>query len=311
MKKYILPNKGNYYKANLHCHSTVSDGKLTPEQVKELYMSNGYSIVAYTDHDKFVTHNELTDENFLALNGAEIEILSEIPPNKFTKLCHFCIISSNDKPMEDIYEGCEKIYSTDGISSMMKKARDNGYFVTYNHPKWSMENYPVYMGYDGMHAMEIYNYNCIAEGIDERNSSEYDEMLRGGKKVFCLATDDNHNNPKYHDWFGGFTMIKSTDLAYNSICDALFAGDFYASEGPIIHDLWYEDGMVHITFDSANEAIIIKDSRAGRKVKAENGKTICEASFPIYENDGYFRIVVEATDGKRAYTNAYFISEIL
>ena len=37
MKKYLLPEKGNFYKANLHTHSTISDGKLTPEAVKEAY----------------------------------------------------------------------------------------------------------------------------------------------------------------------------------------------------------------------------------------------------------------------------------
>ena len=30
---YLLPEKGNFYKANLHCHTVVSDGALTPEQV--------------------------------------------------------------------------------------------------------------------------------------------------------------------------------------------------------------------------------------------------------------------------------------
>ena len=37
MKKYLLPKCGNDYKANLHCHSTISDGKLTPEEIKEAY----------------------------------------------------------------------------------------------------------------------------------------------------------------------------------------------------------------------------------------------------------------------------------
>ena len=31
MKHYILPKDGNFYRANLHCHSTLSDGSLTPE----------------------------------------------------------------------------------------------------------------------------------------------------------------------------------------------------------------------------------------------------------------------------------------
>ena len=38
MRKYLLPNTGKFYKANLHCHTTVSDGKSTPEEVKECYL---------------------------------------------------------------------------------------------------------------------------------------------------------------------------------------------------------------------------------------------------------------------------------
>ena len=74
MKKYLLPETGNFYKANLHCHTTYSDGRKTPEQVKERYKELGYSIVAYTDHDILVPHPELNDESFLALNGFEAEV---------------------------------------------------------------------------------------------------------------------------------------------------------------------------------------------------------------------------------------------
>ena len=72
-REYILSKDGNDYKANMHCHSTISDGTMTPQEVKDYYMANGYSIVAYTDHDLFVPHPELCDENFLALNGYEME----------------------------------------------------------------------------------------------------------------------------------------------------------------------------------------------------------------------------------------------
>ena len=40
MKKYLLPRTGKFYKANLHCHTNYSDGKKTPEEVKELYVMN-------------------------------------------------------------------------------------------------------------------------------------------------------------------------------------------------------------------------------------------------------------------------------
>ena len=70
MKKYLLPESGNSYKANLHCHTVLSDGCLNPEEVKEIYKNEGYSVVAYTDHDILIPHHgELSDDEFLALNG--------------------------------------------------------------------------------------------------------------------------------------------------------------------------------------------------------------------------------------------------
>ena len=74
MKKYLLPPEGQFYKANLHCHSTVSDGRWSPERIKAEYMARGYSVIAYTDHDVLIPHQELTDEHFVALNGYELEV---------------------------------------------------------------------------------------------------------------------------------------------------------------------------------------------------------------------------------------------
>ena len=55
-------------------------------------------------------------------------------------------------------------------------------------------------------------------------------MLLFGKKIFYTATDDNHNaNPfvsKKCDFFGGFTMIKTPQLEYTAITEALLKGDF-------------------------------------------------------------------------------------
>ena len=46
MKDYdFFPGEGKFYKANLHCHTVISDGKLTKEQIKEEYQKRGYSIV--------------------------------------------------------------------------------------------------------------------------------------------------------------------------------------------------------------------------------------------------------------------------
>ena len=74
MKKYILPEGLNWYRANFHCHTVHSDGAYTPEKVKEVYKNHGYSIVAYTDHDVLLDHSDLNDDGFLALTSCEYAI---------------------------------------------------------------------------------------------------------------------------------------------------------------------------------------------------------------------------------------------
>jgi len=63
----ILPfdGAGNWYKGNLHCHSTVSDGILTPEEVVSVYKRNGWDFLAFTDHRIFTDwSDELASEDF-------------------------------------------------------------------------------------------------------------------------------------------------------------------------------------------------------------------------------------------------------
>ena len=71
----LLPSNGHFYKANLHCHSTLSDGRYTPEQLKALYLQHGYQIIAFSDHNRLVPHPELKEEGFLPLNAEHIEKL--------------------------------------------------------------------------------------------------------------------------------------------------------------------------------------------------------------------------------------------
>jgi excinuclease UvrABC helicase subunit UvrB len=80
MKHYLIPESGQFYKANMHTHTTVSDGNLTPEAVKEHYMAKGYAVIAYTDHDVMVDHSDLNEEGkFLAITSHEVETSGPAP----------------------------------------------------------------------------------------------------------------------------------------------------------------------------------------------------------------------------------------
>ena len=339
MKKYLLPEKGNFYKANLHCHTNYSDGKKTPAQVKERYKELGYSIVAYTDHDIMVPHPELTDSEFLALNGFEMEIDEPVPnANGYRKCCHICFVGLDPDNVtqpcwnreryvwgnavshrpEVTFDENEPDYvrefSAAGISDIMQKCREKGFFVTYNHPSWSLEDYSDYMNYEGMHAFEMFNGGCIAAGYDDYNPRVYDDILRAGKKIYCIGADDNHNGApdtsRHSDSGWSWTVIKAEKLDYRTVTKALEEGNFYASEGPEIHELWYEDGRIYIRCSEADRICCNYKTRAAEIALSENGKLITEASFSFPANRGYARITVIDAQGRHACTNAYFADDV-
>ena len=35
---YLIKEKGNFYKANLHMHTNISDGRMSIEEVKKAYL---------------------------------------------------------------------------------------------------------------------------------------------------------------------------------------------------------------------------------------------------------------------------------
>ncbi|MBR3766705.1 MAG: PHP domain-containing protein [Clostridia bacterium] len=314
MKKYLLPENGNFYKANLHCHSTFSDGQWTPEELKEKYMRHGYSVIAFTDHRTLHSQSYLTDENFLALDGYEIDVTeTEDTGRGYKKTCHFCLIAKKQgTPQPDL--GDEDTYTPENISRLMKEAKEKGFFVTYNHPNWSLEDFSDYINYHGMDAMEICNFGCIAVGYQDYVPMVYDEMLRYGERIYCIATDDNHNrypeDSLYCDSFGGFTVIKAESLTYENIISALKNGNFYASQGPEIKEMWYEDGKIHIKTSPVKKIDFVFGSRRAVTRIAEKDAYIEEAECDVPENSIYVRVSAKDEHGLPADTNAYFVDKL-
>lgn len=332
VKKILLPRQGNVYKVNLHTHTNISDGAWSPEEVKAFYKSRGYAAVAFTDHNVMIPHPELADEDFLPLTGYEIEVneADDGRPLGQRKCCHLCLIAPRAEGEKQVcwhrteylfghapeYAPRVKFdeslpdyvreYSVDGINDIIRHGKEAGFFVTYNHPCWSREDWRQYANYEGMDAMEIYNHACVKGGYNEFNGAAYDDMLRAGRRVFCVAADDCHSADTAG---GGWIMLKAPALTYEAVFAALKAGHFYASTGPEIHDLWYEDGRIHITCSEAVRVARIVGQRAGEAVFAES-KPITEAVFSLSPQDGYFRITVQDAAGHTAETNAYFTADL-
>ena len=106
-------------------------------------------------------------------------------------------------------------------------------------------------------------------------------------------------------------MIKAEKLEYGAVIDALDNGNFYASEGPEITELYLEDGNVHIKCSGAAQITYTSGRRKAGIVKAKDGVAVTEATFPVVPEDIYFRLTVTDMNGMHATTNAYFTDEVL
>ena len=336
MRYYLLPEEGKFYKANLHAHSTVSDGKNTPAQLKELYKSNGYSILAMTDHDVLVEHSELDDEDFLTLTSYEYAIVEKkswleaktIEFNMFARDQHNTVqvcfspnsLKENQKwripEIKHVGEQIRKSFDIEFMQRVVDEANANGFLVSLNHPTCSFITPEFFGQLDGLFAMEIYNHDSYMCGYNEYNQSMYEDMLRRGKKISCIAADDCHGNlPDGHTHcgrYGGFVMIKADELKYDKIINALEKGDFYASTGPTIEELYVEDDTVHIKCSPAKEIAMLTCHRtfSGRRI-AKEGEYFTEATFRFPKGQPHFRFDVIDERGHHANTRAYYPEEIL
>ena len=331
MRKYLLPDK-KCYKANLHCHSTISDGVMSPEELKKRYKENGYQILAYTDHEVLVPHTELCDEVFLALTGYEIQIYGDMNlPKRLRRVSHLNLYPRDPEQRKmpffnlgdvmrldklpdiskAVYDGDgndRKEYSARGINALIKKAKENGFIVSYNHPTWSKEDASVYTNLEGLFAMEIYNHGAELLGHDCYCPYLYEEMLRAGQHIGCIATDDTHHEA---DLFGGATYVFADALTHENIYRALENGDFYASRGPIIKALWYEDGIFHIECSAAKAIIVSNSGRRDSKISIKRSAhcDITSAEFPVSDLDLFVRFTVTDAEGNTANTRGYFREE--
>lgn len=332
--KILIDEKKKQFKANLHCHTILSDGCLTPEQVKEEYKKRGYSVVAITDHERLVSHNDLTDDKILFLTAYEayirnfpfdgltdaqshINFYSKTPENKMVYYTpnHTKYIPKEElEKLEYHYLVEQREYSVDFLKKMIDDANKCGFLACHNHPTWSFEGESYADAYANCFAMEIYNYSCYTEGHNEHNERYYEYQLNKGRDMALIASDDNHNfnaigHPK-SDSFGGMTYILADKLDYESVINALENKNFYASCGPQIFSLTVDNGVLNVKTSPAKRICFVTNIRKRGVFFAKQNETINQAQFAFNEKTNWVYVMVTDEKGKNAYTRAFFREQL-
>lgn len=334
--KNFISKDQKQFKANLHSHSTVSDGALTPEEMKAAYKAKGYSILAVTDHCIPKPHPELNDPDFLTITGYEAYIRPhpkgkynifkpEIHMNLFARdpmndkiicynKCYCKYLKTDHSELNRAGSEEPREYTPEYINKFIQTAKDNGYIVAYNHPYWSMEDEETILKYEGFFSLELDNTASNLGNSLEHAEMLYDRMLRRGMRIGCHSADDNHNKGDmdgvHCDSFGSYTMILADKLEYDEIFSAIESNNCYASTGLEIYEVSITDNTnIHVECSPAAKIIVHYGAKTQKGRIAAPGETISSVDVELHPDAPYFRVTVIDENGKRACTRGFFRDE--
>jgi len=314
----LLKKNGRFYKANLHCHTTLTDGAMTPRQVKDWYKRHGYSIVAFTDHSKYAWYPELQDTEFLPIAGVEAAFTCldpNNPPLKY-KLCHINFWAKD--PERSVYIPEEHTYDIGVINRYIEKMKKNGWLCGLNHPGWSLQSTEEIHGIQGLDTFEVYNHGSHILDNNGDGQAHYAVFLNSGKRAYAIAVDDNHAGfdadgriSAADDTLGGYIMISMPELSYSAFIDAMENGRFYASSGPEFQELYIDEerDMLILRCSGVRRVLVkgIHTVKAVRLNAREDSITYAEIPLaPIRVKEPFLRLEIMDSQGRRAYSQPYW-----
>ncbi|HEX2621556.1 MAG TPA: CehA/McbA family metallohydrolase [Phototrophicaceae bacterium] len=290
---------GQFWRGNLHTHSTISDGTLSPEQVCAFYRDAGYDFMALTDHFheyfkwKIADTRALRTDSFITLIGAELHA----PGIEFGYPWHILAVGL---PLD-----FAPVPGDENGIGLAKRALDSGAFVTIAHPEFYNLSESDALSLSGVHAVEVFNGTSIDHNDKPGGWALLDILLARGHRYYACATDDAHFEPTRADALLGWVMVKSVELTPESILTALKAGDFYSSTGPKIYDIEVHPGEKIVVHCSPAERVFVTGIGYQAASLSGNGLISAEISLENFVSP-YARVTVRDAKGGRAWSNPFW-----
>ena len=311
IRQQAFTEKRKFLKGCLHCHTTRSDGKVTPEDTIRLFKSKGYSFLAITDHRKYNFKDFAPEENLTIIPGMEFDN-GRLPCDHGFRCFHTVCIGpkkedGNGYEQDQVFESA-KAANQEEYQPYLDELHANKNLTIYCHPEWSSTPARYFDKMKGNFAMEIWNTGCVEECDMDKDASYWDELLGEGILIYGVATDDGHPADQHGK---GWVMVNAENDV-NSILAALEEGRFYSSTGPEIYDFYVDGEKAVIECSPAVKIRLHSDGHPTKMIRDENdGMTRAEFSIKTGWSGpyGYVRISVTDKDGKTAWTNPIFLNQ--
>lgn len=306
LRQAAFTGEGKLLKGGLHCHTTRSDGKLSPEETIRYHGQMGYDFLALTDHRNYNFINYAPESGVLLIPGMEVD--GSFQDGGIHCLHTVCIGPEQGKGngfAQD--ESPASVRLTEGYKSfqpLIDEIRQKGNLAFYCHPEWSATPTREFENIRGYFGMEIWNSGCAIENGLDTNAAYWDEILMQGKRWWGVAVDDGHAKEHHGK---GYVMVKA-EKNVPSILAALESGAFYSSCGPEIYDFYVEDGVAYVRCSPVQEIAF----RYGRwpcpRVVAED-QALTHLEYKLPQPFDYVRVTLVDGQGRRAWSNPIFLKD--
>lgn len=305
MSSLAFDRPGRFWRGNLHTHSNLSDGCLTPEEVCRRYRAEGYDFISLTDHFIGQYGYPIADtrpfrgNGFTTIPGAELH--SGAMENG--ELWHILAVGLPEDFEPPNAPGFRPVEHQESGADLATRARAAGAYVAIAHPEWSGLTTEDARAIEAAHAVEVYNHGC-AIGCDRPHGFyTLDQLLTEGRRLDLCATDDAHFTEPDH--FGGWVMVKAEKNDPDALLEALKDGAYYASTGPEIRAVHWEESQV-VVESSAASAVIVQGR--GSAAVAVHGVSMTRTAVPLarFAASPWLRVTVVDPAARRAWCNPHY-----
>jgi hypothetical protein len=301
MNNLPFSKPGRFWRGNLHTHTTLSDGTLTPEEACNLYKAAGYDFVAVTDHflERYdyplVDTRSYRTQDFTTLIGAELH-------TGRTELGHLWHILAVGLP----FHFAPNRPGETG-PEIAARALEAGAYVAVAHPAWYGLTERDVTSLGPVHAIEV--YNGTAADHNDKPDSLYmlDLMLMRGRHYTACATDDLHFKLDRHDAIRGWVYVMCEALEPDALLYAMKAGDYYSSTGPQIYDIRLAAGPTLAVSCSPADRIMVTGYGHLSERAYGNGITAAEFDLSVLRDSPFIRVTVRDANSGRAWSNPIWL----
>ena len=281
-------NGDNRYKVGLHTHTTLSDGRLSPEEAAKIYKAADYDALAITDHWKYYPEGEL--EGLLIISGCEYNMGAA---DTSVDVMHIVGIGMDSAPSLTRGE-CTR-------QEVIDQIRACGGMAVLAHPAWSLNTPEHAKALSGFESVEIYNTVSNVNQSSRPYSGYFVDLLANEGVFYPLTATDDVHYYNGEDDAKSYIMVKAESLSKNAILDAIRRRDFYATQGPELHVR--REGERIIADCSECVMIDFLSNAAWCPDRIYRGNGLTHAEYTVKPFDKWVRVEVHDENGNYAWSN--------